>query len=125
MPFEITQYQPYDFANRRHIGPSPIEMAEMLKVVEVETLDELIDETVPASIRQEGVLDIGRGMTERDVLHHMKAVIGQNKVLTSLIGQGYHGTMIPEIWRGHQRGGEGFLIALNRLSEAYFKVIEE
>jgi len=33
----------------------------------------------------------------------------------------YHGTMIPEIWRGHQRGGEGFLVAINRLSEAYFK----
>ena len=32
----------------------------------------------------------------------------------------YHGTMIPEIWRGHQRHGEGFLIAINRLSEAYF-----
>jgi sialic acid synthase SpsE/sugar phosphate isomerase/epimerase len=34
---------------------------------------------------------------------------------------GYHGTMIPEIWRGHQRGGEGYLIAMQRLSEAYFK----
>jgi len=34
---------------------------------------------------------------------------------------GYQGTMIPEIWRGHQRGGEGFLIAIQRLSEAYFK----
>jgi N-acetylneuraminate synthase len=33
----------------------------------------------------------------------------------------YHGTMIPEIWRGHQRGGEGYLIAMQRLSEAYFK----
>jgi sialic acid synthase SpsE/sugar phosphate isomerase/epimerase len=33
----------------------------------------------------------------------------------------YHGTMIPEIWRGHQRNGEGFLIALERLSQAYFK----
>ncbi|MEN8172262.1 MAG: N-acetylneuraminate synthase family protein [Chloroflexota bacterium] len=33
----------------------------------------------------------------------------------------YHGTMIPEIWRGHQRGGEGFFIAINRLSDAYFK----
>ena len=39
--------------------------------------------------------------------------------------QSYHGTMIPEIWRGHQRGGEGFLIALNRLSEAYFQAQEE
>ncbi len=33
----------------------------------------------------------------------------------------YRGTMIPEIWRGHQRGGEGFIIAINRLSDAYFK----
>jgi N-acetylneuraminate synthase len=37
----------------------------------------------------------------------------------------YHGTMIPEIWRGHQRKGEGFLIAIQRLSEAYFKVHEK
>ncbi len=41
------------------------------------------------------------------------------------VAKDYHGTMIPEIWRGHQRGGEGFLIALNRLSAAYYKVIEE
>lgn len=34
---------------------------------------------------------------------------------------GYQGTMIPEIWRGHQRNGEGYLIAMQRLSEAYFK----
>lgn len=40
------------------------------------------------------------------------------------IAQGYQGTMIPEIWRGHQRGGEGFIIAINRLSDAYFKVVE-
>ncbi len=36
----------------------------------------------------------------------------------------YHGTMIPEIWRGHQRGGEGFLIAIQRLSHAYHKAME-
>jgi len=41
------------------------------------------------------------------------------------IAKGYHGTMIPEIWRGHQRGGEGFLIALNRLADAYFKAMEK
>jgi N-acetylneuraminate synthase len=40
------------------------------------------------------------------------------------IAKDYHGTMIPEIWRGHQRGGEGFLIALNRLSDAYYKALE-
>lgn len=40
------------------------------------------------------------------------------------IAHDYHGTMIPEIWRGHQRGGEGFVIAINRLSKAYFQVVE-
>ncbi len=49
--FTFTDYQPYDFANRRHIGPSPDEMAEMLKVIGYPSLDALIDDTVPASIR--------------------------------------------------------------------------
>ncbi len=57
MTFTPTDYNPYDFANRRHIGPSPAEMAEMLKVVGVSSLDALIDETVPASIRQTDALD--------------------------------------------------------------------
>jgi N-acetylneuraminate synthase len=41
------------------------------------------------------------------------------------IANDYHGTMIPEIWRGHQRGGEGFLVALNRLADAYYKAMEK
>lgn len=45
--FHFTDYQPYDFANRRHIGPSPSEMAEMLKVIGYKSLDALIDATVP------------------------------------------------------------------------------
>ena len=49
--FTFTDYQPYDFANRRHIGPSPDEMADMLKVIGYKSLDALIDDTVPASIR--------------------------------------------------------------------------
>ena len=39
------------------------------------------------------------------------------------VAKDYHGTMIPEIWRGHQRGGEGFIVAINRLSDAYFKAV--
>ena len=41
MAFELTDYQPYDFANRRHIGPSPKEMAQMLEVIGVDSLDAL------------------------------------------------------------------------------------
>jgi N-acetylneuraminate synthase len=43
------------------------------------------------------------------------------QVLSAGKPESYRGTMIPEIWRGHQRGGEGFIIAIGRLSEAYFK----
>ena len=47
MPFELTTYEAYDFANRRHIGPSPTEMEEMLKLIGFDNLDALIDATVP------------------------------------------------------------------------------
>ncbi len=95
MPFTPTDYLPYDFANRRHIGPSPEEMTDMLKVVGADSLDALIDETVPASIRQEAALEFGRPLSERELLFHMREVAGRNVLMTSLIGQGYHGTVTP------------------------------
>jgi len=95
MPFKPTDYLPYDFANRRHIGPSPEEMTEMLGVLGVDSLDQLIDETVPRSIRQREPLDFGKPLSERELLHHMRMTAGKNKVLVSLIGQGYHGTVTP------------------------------
>ncbi len=95
MTFTPTDYLPYDFANRRHIGPSPVEMEEMLSVVGADSLDALIDETVPASIRQADPLDFGKPKSEQELLFHMARVAKKNKVLTSLIGMGYHGTVTP------------------------------
>ncbi|MEM7687367.1 MAG: glycine dehydrogenase (aminomethyl-transferring), partial [Pseudomonadota bacterium] len=97
MPFTPTDYLPYDFANRRHIGPSLAEMDDMLATVGAESLDALIDETVPASIRQETPLDWGKAKSERELLYHMRKTASKNKVLTSLIGQGYHGTVTPPV----------------------------
>ncbi|UOA22329.1 Glycine dehydrogenase (decarboxylating) [Sulfitobacter pontiacus] len=95
MVFKPTEYLPYDFANRRHIGPSPAEMSDMLKTVGAQSLGALIDDTMPAQIRQKEPLDFGKPMSEREVLEYMRVVAGKNKVLTSLIGQGYHGTVTP------------------------------
>uniref|UniRef100_A0A2A3JRY5 Glycine dehydrogenase (decarboxylating) n=1 Tax=Alloyangia mangrovi TaxID=1779329 RepID=A0A2A3JRY5_9RHOB len=95
MAFTPTDYLPYDFANRRHIGPSPKEMAQMFEVLGVKDLDALIKQTVPAGIRQAEALDLGKPMSEREMLWHMREVAKKNKVLTSLIGQGYHGTVTP------------------------------
>lgn len=89
-----TSYDPDDFANRRHIGPSPAEMAEMLRAVGADSLDQLIEQTVPQSIRQQARLD-WPALSERELLALMREVAGQNRVMTSLIGQGYYGTVTP------------------------------
>ena len=94
MSYSPTDYNPYDFANRRHIGPSPSEMAEMLQVVGVGTLDALIDETIPASIRQKTPLSWAP-LSEGGLLAKMREVADKNTVMTSLIGQGYYGTFTP------------------------------
>lgn len=92
--FTPTSYDTYDFANRRHIGPSPAEMAEMLKAVGVPSLEALIDETVPAAIRQTRPLGWAP-MTEHALLEKLRGVAAKNRVMTSLIGQGYYGTVTP------------------------------
>ncbi len=94
MTYTPVDYNPYDFANRRHIGPSPAEMDEMLRAVGVRTLDELIDQTVPPSIRQAKPLS-WPPLAEHELLARMGEVSRKNKVMTSLIGQGYYGTVTP------------------------------
>jgi glycine dehydrogenase len=95
MPFTPTDYLPYDFANRRHIGPSPAEMAGMFETLGVADLDELIAQTVPEAIRQEAPLDFGAPLSEREMLWRLQDVAEKNKVFTSLIGMGYHNTITP------------------------------
>ncbi len=95
MPFVPTDYKPYDFANRRHIGPSPAEISDMLDTLGVDSLDTLIEQTVPKSIRQKEPLDLGEAMSESQLLWHMRQISKKNTVFTSMIGQGYHGTVLP------------------------------
>jgi glycine dehydrogenase len=95
MTFTPIDYLPYDFANRRHIGPSPSEMNEMFKVLGVRDLDELIDQTIPRSLRQEKNLNFGKPKSERELLWFMRQVAKKNKVFSSMIGQGYYGTVTP------------------------------
>ncbi len=95
MTFNPTDYLPYDFANRRHIGPSSSEMEDMLKVLDVPSLDALIDQTVPKDIRQAQPLKFGKPKSERELLWHMRQVAEKNKIFTTMIGQGYYGTVTP------------------------------
>ena len=94
MTYSPTSYDTYDFANRRHIGPSPSDMEEMLATLGVDSLDALIAQTVPASIRQTSPLS-WPAMTEHALLKKMREVAAGNRVMTSLIGQGFYGTVTP------------------------------
>ncbi|MBU3731397.1 MAG: aminomethyl-transferring glycine dehydrogenase [Beijerinckiaceae bacterium] len=97
MSYAGTPYDPYDFANRRHIGPSPKEMEEMLRIVGAPTLDALIDGIVPDDIRLKTPLSWGKPLSEQGVLERLRRVADKNRVMTSLIGQGYYGTVTPPV----------------------------
>jgi glycine dehydrogenase len=89
-------FDPAVFAHR-HIGPSVEETAAMLKTIGVSSLAELIAQTLPQAIRQDRPLDVGAGLSERDALAKLHAIAARNTVLTSMIGQGYYGTILPPV----------------------------
>jgi glycine dehydrogenase len=82
---------------RRHIGPSPRDVAAMLETVGAKSLGELMAQTLPSSIRQQAPLDLGTPLSETEALSHMRELAAQNQAFTSLIGQGYSGTILPAV----------------------------
>ena len=80
---------------RRHIGPSPREVEAMLETVGVTSLENLIAETVPGSIRQASPLEFGDALSETAAIARMRQIASRNQVFTSLIGTGYHGNFCP------------------------------
>jgi glycine dehydrogenase len=82
----------------RHIGPSDLETSEMLSAIGVSSLNQLIDETIPASIRQHPThLTHDVALSEADYLAHIKGISHQNIVAQSMIGLGYYGTVTPPV----------------------------
>src|ERR1700741_110025 len=81
----------------RHIGPSPRDVQAMLDAVGATSLDALMGETLPSSIREKAPLDFGRALSETEALAHMSELAAENAVFPSLIGQGYSGTILPAV----------------------------
>ena len=75
----------------RHNGPRDNELPQMLKTIGVNSLDELIEKTVPSSIRLEKPLDLPEAMSEYEYLRYIKSLGQKNKMFRSFIGQGYYG----------------------------------
>ena len=82
---------------RRHIGPSASEVADMLEVIGLPSVDALIGEALPQSIRLTHPLDLGVALTEPDALAHLRSLAAKNDVRTSLIGMGYYDTVVPPV----------------------------
>ncbi|SFW16282.1 glycine dehydrogenase [Luteibacter sp. UNCMF366Tsu5.1] len=81
----------------RHIGPNDAEIDEMLRVVGHDSLDALTDAIVPGSIKSPAPLALPRAVTEEEALAKIRAIADRNTVFRSFIGQGYYGTLTPNV----------------------------
>jgi glycine dehydrogenase len=82
---------------RRHIGPSPTEVTTMLQTIGAASVEDLLAQTLPRDIRQRDPLDLGPVLSESQALAKAREAAAQNMMMTSLIGQGYYGTILPPV----------------------------
>jgi glycine dehydrogenase len=86
-----------DYFPSRHIGPSAADTAAMLQVVGAETLDALVDEAIPASIRLKAPINLPPPESEHEYLQRLTGIARKNKTFRSYIGLGYHDTITPSV----------------------------
>ena len=86
-----------EMLQNRHIGVSVNDQASMLQKIGVSSLDELINQTLPANIRLSAPLELPEALTERQYAKHIAELGAKNKVFTSYIGQGWYNTMLPAV----------------------------
>jgi glycine dehydrogenase len=91
MPFEPEQFQ------SRHIGPDAIERDAMLRACGAASLNALMDEAIPASIRLKAPLNLPAGQTEHDYLRDLRRLAAGNRLLRSFIGLGYYDCITPSV----------------------------
>ncbi len=94
---ELTALEASDAFVTRHVAPSEREISAMLGVVGVADLADLVSRTIPTAIHAPEPLDLPEAVDEAAALAELRALAGQNTVIKSLIGQGYHGTHTPPV----------------------------
>jgi len=93
----MSQFPHPDRFVHRHIGPNQNELSEMLYALNVKSLDELIEQTVPDSIRLKNPLDLPDPQSEFDFLQELKNTAQLNRLTRTYIGMGYYGTITPSV----------------------------
>ena len=79
----------------RHIGPRETDLQHMLKTIGVDSIEQLVYETLPDDIRLKAPLNLDPAMTEYEFANHIQELGKKNKVFKSYIGLGYHPTIVP------------------------------
>ena len=100
-----------DTFESRHIGPPDSERKQMLEVIGVESIEELIDRTVPDDIRMNESLDLPEPVGQLDAQVELKAIAETNQPAVSLIGMGYHETVTPPVIRRNIMENPGWYTA--------------
>ena len=88
---------PTDHFVDRHIGPREEEIVHMLASLQVGSLDELIEQTIPSNIRLAGKIKLDSPRSESEILAELRAIASQNKLYRSFIGMGYSDTLTPPV----------------------------
>jgi len=88
-----------DFKNfiSRHNGPRESDIQKMLKIMNLGSVDQLIEETIPEKIRLSEKPDIGKGLTEYEYLQLIRRLASKNKIFKTYIGLGYYNTITPSV----------------------------
>ncbi len=92
----VASHEPERFVDR-HIGPSPDETAKMLAAIGLGSLEDLLDAAIPESIRLREPLNLGTARSETEVIAALREKASRNRVVHSMIGQGYYGTVTPPV----------------------------
>ncbi|MBO6585479.1 MAG: aminomethyl-transferring glycine dehydrogenase [Gracilimonas sp.] len=82
---------------RRHNGPTQESTQKMLEVIKADSVDKLIDETIPEGIRLDKPMDLPGALSEHDFLTEFKKLASKNKIHKSFIGMGYYDTLVPNV----------------------------
>jgi len=81
----------------RHIGPRPADVDAMLKTIGVGSIDELVDQALPSSIRRQRPLNLPRGISEHTYLAEIRRIASRNRIAQSFIGLGYYDCITPSV----------------------------
>ncbi len=112
--------QPKNEFLSRHLGPREHEIPEMLNAVGVSSIDELIDQTIPETIRSKQQIQMDPAVTEYEILNELREIAKNNIVLKSFLGQGYYNCITPSVIRRNIFENPGWYTQVHTISTRDF-----